>query len=344
MVGIRNRRSSGGANEVPGPADDETTFTPGSSWSDAKNALEHTFRALSPPTTKIHLGRLTALGRGLTRRQFAATVELTPDRAGLSDTYVVGLPVETDASLEGRLAAEEAVLDLLAQHAVPFRVPRPVRAPVLRLTTATIRTFVPGVELALRAGRQPGVCPWQIVGELAAAVHQVPLGSLHGRVPTFTGREDFALHQVTSLDRGRHHPDVARAIAWVASREPPRGAPTLIHGDLLGQNILLAPGDAPALIDWEYCAIGDPAYDLAVVTRGVKRPFQIDRGMERLLEAYRSNGGAHVAASDVHFYELCLAAGWVCDELASKDNAAIEHASQPLRSLLRRLGGARPSV
>jgi len=135
---------------------------------------------------------------------------------------------------------------------------------------------------------------------------------------------------------------VARALAWTANRAPPTGAPTLIHGDLLGQNILLVPGDTPALIDWEYCAIGDPAYDLAVVTRGFRRPFQVDRGMERLLETYRSNGGARVAAPDLHFYEVCLAAGWVCDELASNDNAQIEHAAQPLQSLLRRLGKARP--
>lgn len=100
------------------------------SWSDAKDALSRTFRALSSPTTKVFVGRLTCLGRGLTRRQFAAAVELTPDRASLSDTYVVGLPLEADAALEGRLAAEAAVLDLLARHAVPFRVPRPVRAPV----------------------------------------------------------------------------------------------------------------------------------------------------------------------------------------------------------------------
>jgi aminoglycoside phosphotransferase (APT) family kinase protein len=313
------------------------------SWSDAKEALTRTFRALSSPTTEIVIGRLTCLGRGLTRRQFAAAVELTPDPASLSDSYVVGLPLGPDAELEGRLAAEAAVLDLLAQHSVPFRAPRPVRAPAAH-PTATIRTFVPGVELDLRAGRQPGVRPWQIVGELAAAVHQVPLEPLRGRVPTFANREDFALHQIASLNRGRHHPDVAHAIVWAKSRALPSGAPTLIHGDLLGQNILLSPGDTPALIDWEYCAIGDPAHDLAIVTRGVKRPFQIDRGMERLLEAYAGNGGGYVAAPDVHFYEVCLAAGWVCDELPSKDNARIEHAAQPLRSLLRRFGGASPNV
>jgi aminoglycoside phosphotransferase (APT) family kinase protein len=137
-----------------------------------------------------------------------------------------------------------------------------------------------------------------------------------------------------------------RAAQWRAVQADVFGpggadAPTLIHGDLLGQNILLAPGDTPALIDWEYCAIGDPAYDLAVATRGVERPFQIDRGMERLLAAYWSNGGGNVAAPDVHFYEVCLAAGWVCDELASKDNAMIERATQQLRLHNRPTSGGR---
>ncbi|MES1178233.1 MAG: phosphotransferase [Myxococcales bacterium] len=34
------------------------------------------------------------------------------------------------------------------------------------------------------------------------------------------------------------------------------------------------PGQTPAVIDWEYTALGDPAYDLAIVTRGARRPFQ----------------------------------------------------------------------
>jgi hypothetical protein len=80
-----------------------------------------------------------------------------------------------DAALEGRLAAEAAVLDLLTRDARPFRVPRPIHAPIPH-QTATIRTFVPGVELDLRAGRQPGVRPWQAVGELAAAVQDRDAG------------------------------------------------------------------------------------------------------------------------------------------------------------------------
>jgi Phosphotransferase enzyme family len=96
---------------------------------------------------------------------------------------------------------------------------------------------------------------------------------------------------------------------------PPDEPSVLIHGDLLGQNILLSPDEHPAVIDWEYAMLGDPAFDLAIVTRASKKPFAIDRGLERLLDAYATFGPWRIAAHDVHFYELCLLARWYRDEL-----------------------------
>jgi hypothetical protein len=40
-----------------------------------------------------------------------------------------------------------------------------------------------------------------------------------------------------------------------------------------------------------------PAYDLAIVTRGVRQPFQIGGGLGRLLDAYAAAGGASVSAA-----------------------------------------------
>jgi aminoglycoside phosphotransferase (APT) family kinase protein len=85
-----------------------------------------------------------------------------------------------------------------------------------------------------------------------------------------------------------------------------------------GQNILLDPFERPAVIDWEYAQWGDPARDLAIVTRGVRQPFQIDGGLNRLLAAYRAYGGADVEVADVRFYELCLALGWMRDAANGK--------------------------
>lgn len=54
---------------------------------------------------------------------------------------------------------------------------------------------------------------------------------------------------------------------------------------------------------------------------------RIDRGLDRLLEAYRGAGGPFITARDVHFYEVCIAAGWVCDAMASDDQAIATHSA-----------------
>ncbi len=118
---------------------------------------------------------------------------------------------------------------------------------------------------------------------------------------------------------------------------PPDRPPTLIHGDLLGQNILLRPEMSPAVIDWEFTQLGDPAYDLAIVTRGAKRPFQIDRGLDLLLDSYRQAGGRDVERRHVLFHELCLAADWL--KVALTGGHGVEHPDQAvirLRNVLQR--------
>src|SRR6185295_1180920 len=107
----------------------------------------------------------------------------------------------------------------------------------------------------------------------------------------------------------------------------------LLHGDLLGQNILLAMDGPHHVIDWEYATRGDPAYDLAIVTRGVKQPFQIACGLDRLLDAYRAHSGLEVSANQVHLHELCLIAGWHHAALMGEGPPALDR----VRSLLRRL-------
>ena len=99
------------------------------------------------------------------------------------------------------------------------------------------------------------------------------------------------------------------------STSPPDHPSVLVHGDLLEQNILLSPGELPCVIDWEFCRMGDPAHDLAIVTRGARRPFQMAGGLDRLLAAYAAAGGGSIARSEVHLHELCMAARWYREAL-----------------------------
>lgn len=89
--------------------------------------------------------------------------------------------------------------------------------------------------------------------------------------------------------------------------------------------------------DWEYARRGDPAYDLAIVTRGIKQPFHIDRGLDRLRDADRAHGGHDILDDQVHLYELSLIAGWYRAALSGCGAHPPAHELDRMRSLLRRL-------
>jgi aminoglycoside phosphotransferase (APT) family kinase protein len=309
-------------------------------WRVAKAALEGVIRGVAGANAHIDVGRIRCIGEGLSHEQYAAHVEIDPDPSGLSGGYAVGLPLpgaDRDADADAHRARERAILELLPSLQLPFRVPRILGEVTTPGGVATVRTFERGLELDLRAGRQTGVRPWLVIGGIAAAVHSVPLDRLPTPLPGFADRRAFAESQLARLQSGTRHADVARSLAWARAHLPEPIPCTLIHGDLLGQNILLDPGAAPTVIDWEYCGLGDPAYDLAVVTRGVRRPFQIARGLERLLEAYRDAGGEDIQPPAVQLYEVCIAARAVCDAMQSRDRHIVAHHALPLQSLLRRL-------
>ena len=129
--------------------------------------------------------------------------------------------------------------------------------------------------------------------------------------------------------------EIEETAAWAREHLPPPEPSVLVHGDLLGQNILLRPDEPTGVIDWEYSTLGDPAYDLAVVTRGVRRPFQIAGGLERLLDVYASAGGANVSAAQVRVHELSLAANWYREALAGRAEPPGEALAR-FRAILRR--------
>lgn len=176
----------------------------------------------------------------------------------------------------------------------------------------------------------PMVSPWEVVARVASAIHRINPSKVLARVENATRRDD-------ALDAARTFDEAARAVgalpkpiaaarAWVHEHLPPAEPAALLHGDLLGQNILLVPGEAPFVIDWEFSRAGDPAHDLAIVTRGKRDPIKAGGGLRPLLDEYRSAGGCNLTASDVRLYELCMVTSWFVRSVESPDDAA--HAAE----------------
>jgi aminoglycoside phosphotransferase (APT) family kinase protein len=304
----------------------------GTGWARAKDVLREVIgRELG---TVRDIGRVVKIGDGLSRDIFAAEVELA---TGACDSYIVALPRrDAPRDLSERTTRELRLVERLRTFSFPFHLPEMVGALPDGKHLALVRRFTPGVMLDLRAGRQGALRPWDIVAEIAAAIHRVPGEAVADLLPGAATYEMHARTAIAGVDES-DSPEMRDARQWALENLPPAHRGVLLHGDLLGQNVLLTPGHSPTVIDWEYARYGDPAYDLAIVTRGAKRPFQIADGLARLLDAYRHHGGREIKAEHVHIHELTLIAGWYRTALNERGPLAAAQELDRMRGLLRRL-------
>lgn len=270
--------------------------------------------------------------------------------AGLTyDTYYVALGDEGVAIRVPHGGAERDQPDRAARVAwllgeldrVDFRhrLPRPLALIAAgRSRTVVVQSFVPGVPLTQHSALR--VDSAEALGQVAAAVHALPLGRMPEVLPAFldcTEQGEVELEVFEDDDA----PVTADALAWCRAHMPPPEPCRLVHGDLLGQNVhaFQEPnyGIGYAVLDWENACVGDPAYDLAVVTRGRRHPFGKGRGnLARLLEAYNARARHPIEPQRVHFYEACIQVNFITEAEGEAERAELRRG---LGGWLRRLNG-----
>ncbi len=285
----------------------------GAGWTRAREILEGLFRSLAPRGARVEVGYVKRVGDGVSREVYGAPVGISPDPDRWSDAYAILLPRsdsdESPDEIDRRTRWEAELLSRLPSFRLPFRTCRAAGVVPESGRSVLVRTFLNGIPLDLRSGQQGQVEPWVEVARVAAAIHAVPGERLGGGTPGHPTLRAHALDELKALD-GLPGPDFDEARSWAAAHLPPEAPSSLVHGDLLGQNIILGVGEPNGVIDWEYSRRGDHAFDLAIVTRCKGSPFKLADGMTRLLRAYRDAGGAEVTEAHVRLYELCLAANW----------------------------------
>ena len=236
--------------------------------------------------SRVEVDWVEYLGRGLFRTAYTAQLSVEPDPLGLSGQMVALVPHgPMDVSSEARW------LVALCARPLPFAVPR--------LLGATSEGIL--VE-SLLAGREPQKNQYRPSLRIAAALHRLPL--------TFgSDRTTYALQHLRAVHTSTH-PDVIEAVAWCEDHLP-EGALVLTHGDLRPQNVRIGLKGELGAIDWQLVGPGDPAQELAVLTRGVRRPFELEGGLAAVVDAYHEAGGLPVLEEHVVFYELTMLASWV---------------------------------
>ncbi len=284
------------------------------------------------------LGRLTFVGKGLSFSAFEVTVMLE----GEATQVVVRLPhldEEEDSSETTRRSI--AVRRELARSDLAFRIAEPLGTAQTEAGLASVERWLPGAPMC-DAMIQSMFDPVEVTASVAAACHAIdpaPFRSILGGPKT---RRDHAERELEVLWRNdvREFQD---ARAWSAEHLPPDTPARLLHGDLLGQNILVSSPEigsrdwTASVIDWSEVQLGDPAYDLAIVSRGHRKVFREGQSLGRLVDAYNERAAEPVEIAHVRIFELALKANWYIEEL--HEEGTTDHSVTLLnefRSVLKR--------
>ncbi len=215
-----------------------------------------------------------------------------------------------------RLREEAKTLQALKSFALPFEIPKLVEPEF----------------------------PLKIIAEAAVAVHKLPKSDF----THLTTRADSRAHVIDQLQDlplslFEEFEEAAKARDWILDHLPEGQPSTVLHGDLLPQNVLFdhSRDSKVAVIDWECAEIGDPAYDLAIVTRGARKPLGATGGLQRLVEYYNEASAQKISRRAVIVHELLFHLKWMAEAV---ENRAInrfgghgpEHYAGLLRSILGR--------
>lgn len=234
---------------------------------------------------------------------------------------------EASQALSAGMAAEAALLRLVAAHGVPVpRVLSELRADE-GLGQGYVMAHVAGETAGPRILREPALQAarprlLQDCATLLARLHAIPVQTAP---PLRSGQAAEELRHWTQAyrDNGVARPVFQLALRWAADHLPPPVAPVLLHGDLRNGNLVVGPEGVRAALDWELAHRGDPMEDLgwfcvnAWRFGAVERPAGGFGSREALFAAYEAAGGVAVDPSRVRFWEVLgnLKWGITCDSM-----------------------------
>ena len=284
----------------------------------AERALRQALHEADPGSEQT-VERLEELGRGACRAVFRARIDpgLVLGRERLRDLVVLVPRDEAPTSAPddgGRARREALLLPRLARAGLPFRVPRWASAVPLEDGVVLVQEHLAGRRISFEPDAAARIGP-EALGEVLGRLHALAPEELDLPCAGFVTQHEHGLaalaesESAAPADRG-----YTAGLEWLREHllpELPARPSVPLHGDLVARNLLVDEHGSIAVLDWEFAHLGDPAFDLAIVTQGVARPFGAADGLERLLAAHAAAGGPAIEPESVRFHAIALHLRWL---------------------------------
>ncbi len=304
---------------------------------------------------------LAALASGAVPGLDPVAVRAARGRPG--DAYDLAFVTDTQrrawAVRAPRSAAAGAELDIVVTllglliRRVPFGVPVPRGFAAIAEGRAVVYPYLHGRSVVLEAV-DPGPGVAAEIGRTLAALHNVDRAVFdEAGVPAYDA-ESWRTRRLADLDRAAAtgHVPTALLSRWERALEDVsawRFAPTPVHGDLVGDRMLVSFSDESdpttasmrGVTGWDQARIGDPADDLAPVLDRCR-----EETVDSVLESYAL---ARIERPDTHLRRRARLAGELrhlsrlLTAVSAGDPALISAGASSLRSLDERTAGG-PSL
>jgi aminoglycoside phosphotransferase (APT) family kinase protein len=135
-------------------------------------------------------------------------------------------------------------------------------------TKTIVMDHVVGAPLQATLGPDADVAAARTVFlAVAAALARTPLDALPAELERPVDWDSYIESAIDIYARAETEltdssPIIRYVSAWLRANKPPPVPLGLVHGDFQPGNILVAEGQAPVVIDWEFTRIGDPREDV----------------------------------------------------------------------------------
>lgn len=250
--------------------------------------------------------------------------------------FIVQVP-NTPAA-EVRQSGELLGLAALAEGArssLPFQVPLTQGMTRAGDTRAVVSTFLPGGRVSAEDLESDALL-LQPVAESIAAIHSLPLSLIHqGGLPVRSAEDarELVLRLVERAAATRLLPEAVhrRWLDLLGAAAIWDFAPTVVHGSLEADQLLVADDTVVGVLGWSELSVGDPAIDLAwLLAAGTE---VLDSVLSRYAAIRGIAGMRELRTRAILQHELGVAR-WLLFGIDHHDNAIVDDAVAMLDRLV----------
>jgi macrolide phosphotransferase len=251
----------------------------------------------------------------------------------LKRLWIVRAPRNTAAGV--RMDAESQLIEQLMSW-LPFDLPQiEGTAPLADGGRAVVHRQLPGHPIrSMELVHRPGLT--SAFGRAVAAVHDLPVRLIEEAGLPVYGAEEYRLRRLAEVDRAASTGHVPPRLLsrWEKAVEEVgawRFVPCCVHGDLVGENMLVEGEAITGIVEWSQARVADPADDFAWLGVGTAQP-----ALDAVVAAYSA---ARSELPDRHLRRRARLAGelnvarWLLHGVSTGDEDIVADAVQMLADL-----------